>query len=71
MSDMQMIVAIFLAAVFPTVTALVGILINRNESASVRSDLNSVRSDLMDLRGEFAGIRERLARVEEKIGMAG
>ena len=64
MINMQMIVAIFLAAVVPTVTTLIGILMNRSESASIRSDLSG-------LRAEIAGIREGLARVEEKIGIAG
>lgn len=54
---MQMILAVFLAAAFPTVTALVGIVIGRNESK--------------DIRAELTGVRERLARVEEKLSIAG
>jgi len=51
-SNMQMIIAVFLAAIFPTITALVGIILNR--------------SDARELRGEMADVRERLARLEAK-----
>lgn len=52
MSNMQIVVAIFLAAMFPTMTALIGILLNRKDSNELRS--------------EMTGVRERLARLEAK-----
>jgi hypothetical protein len=56
MSNMQIILSVFLASIFPTLTALVGILLNRK--------------DAQELRGEMSDVRERLARMETKVGMA-
>ena len=55
--QIQLILSVFLAAAFPTVTALVGIVLARNESK--------------DIRNELTAVRERLARVEEKLNIAG
>jgi len=52
MSNMQIIVSIFLASMFPTMTAMIGILLNRK--------------DAQELRGEMSDVRERLARLEAK-----
>ena len=41
---------------FPTVTALIGILLNRK--------------DAQELRGEMSNVRERLAKLETKIELA-
>ncbi len=41
---------------FPSVTALIGILLNRR--------------DAQELRGELSHVRERLARVETKLDLA-
>ena len=54
MTSMQTIISIFLAAMFPTMTALIGILLNRK--------------DAQELRGEMSNVRERLARLEPKMG---
>jgi hypothetical protein len=59
----QIIFAVFLAAVFPTITGLVGIILARRESSDLRAE---VRSDLRDIRVEMTGIRERLATLEAK-----
>ena len=52
MSNMQIILSIFAAAMFPTITAMLGIILNRQ--------------DAKELRGEMSDVRERLARLEAK-----
>jgi hypothetical protein len=52
MSSMQIILSIFAAAMFPTITAMLGIILNRQ--------------DARELRGEMSDVRERLARLEAK-----
>jgi hypothetical protein len=56
MSNIQIVVSVFLASMFPTVTALIGILLNRK--------------DAQELRGEMSNVRERLAKLETKIDLA-
>jgi len=56
MTNVQILVSVFLASMFPTVTALIGILLNRR--------------DAQELRGELSNVRERLARVETKLDLA-
>ena len=56
MSHIQILVSVFLASMFPTVTALIGILLNRK--------------DAQELRGEMSNVRERLAKLETKIEFA-
>jgi hypothetical protein len=56
MSNIQILVSVFLASMFPTVTALIGILLNRK--------------DAQELRGEMSNVRERLAKLETKIELA-
>lgn len=52
MTTMQITLTVLIAAMFPTVTALVGIILNRNDAATLRT--------------EMTGVRERLARLEAK-----
>jgi hypothetical protein len=52
MSNMQIIPFIFAAAMFPTITAMLGIILNRQ--------------DAKELRGEMSDVRERLARLEAR-----
>jgi len=55
MTSIQIILSMFLASMFPTTTALIGILLNRK--------------DAQELRGEMSNVRERLARVEAVLGI--
>lgn len=50
---MQIILSIFAAAMFPTITAMLGIILNRK--------------DAQELRSELSDVRERLAKLETKI----
>jgi hypothetical protein len=52
MSSLQIILSIFAAAMFPTITAMLGIILNRQ--------------DAKELRGEMLNVRERLARLEAR-----
>lgn len=52
MTNLQVILSIFAAAMFPTITAMLGIVLNRK--------------DAQELRGELSDVRERLARLEAK-----
>jgi hypothetical protein len=53
MSNMQIILSIFAAAMFPTVTAMLGIILNRK--------------DAQELRTEMSDVRERLAKLETTV----
>jgi hypothetical protein len=53
-TNMQVILSVFLASMFPTMTALIGILLNRR--------------DALELRSEMSNVRERLASVDTRMG---
>jgi hypothetical protein len=63
MTIVQLLFGVFLAAVFPTVTALVGIILGRRNSGQLR---NEFRSDLRDIRVEIMTMHERLATIGAK-----
>jgi hypothetical protein len=52
MTIMQIILSIFAAAIFPTITAMLGVILSRKNAK--------------ELRGEMSGVREQLARLESK-----
>jgi hypothetical protein len=52
MSNLQIILSIFAAAMFSTITAMLGIILNRQ--------------DAKESRGEMSDVRERLARLEAR-----
>ena len=54
-------VPLFLAVSIPTVVSLIGLLLNR-------ADYNSIRSELTNIREELTAIRERLVSVETRLG---
>lgn len=49
MTPVQIVVAIFISTLFPTVTALIGILLNRRDAVELRSEMTLVRERLTAL----------------------
>ena len=52
MSTNQIVITVLIASIFLTATALVGIILNRNDASTLRTEMSQVR--------------ERLARLEAK-----
>jgi hypothetical protein len=57
MSTMQITLAILGAAIFPSMLALIGILLNRSDANSIRNEVGGLRNDLQS---EMAEIRNDL-----------
>lgn len=57
MTNMQTVMAIFAATLFPTATALVVAMLNRKDSQELRTYIQA----------EFSGVRENITQVRERI----